>query len=209
MMVNNSIDSEKKAEIYKKALDLFIEKGFTATPLSEIARVAQMSKANLYYYCPNKEHLLYEIHLNHLRENFIPLLDKTEQIADPLERLQFLLRNFSLQCTTTKAAPVLVGELRSLSKAHQNEILTIWRRGYGLIRSAIEELQASKKGKEARSSFLAFLGTGMVFWTLHWWDYSRRDNADELADLVAEVFFNGILSADNKVTSKRKNRRPV
>ena len=203
-MQNKSNNSERRAEICKKAMDLFIEKGFAATPLSEIARVSQMSKANLYYYYPNKEQLLYEIHLNHLRENFIPLLDKTEQIAVPLERLRFFLRNFTLQCTTTKSAPVLVGELRSLSRAHQNEILTIWRRGYDMIRGAIKELQTSRKAKEARLSFLTFLGAGMVFWTLHWWDYSRRDNADELADLVTEVFLNGMLSADSKTNSKRK-----
>jgi AcrR family transcriptional regulator len=47
-------DLDRKSEIYRKALDLFIKKGFDATPMSAIARVLGMSKANLYYYCPDK-----------------------------------------------------------------------------------------------------------------------------------------------------------
>lgn len=41
---------DRKFEIYQKALDLFIKKGYDATPMSMIAKVLGMSKANLYYY---------------------------------------------------------------------------------------------------------------------------------------------------------------
>ena len=191
--VERNTDADRKSEIYRKALDLFIKKGFDATPMSAIARALGMSKANLYYYCPDKETLLYEIHLNDLRERFIPMLDKAIQIPDPQDRITFFLKSFALMCTSSQAAPVLVHEIRSLSRSHQNEILAIWRRGYELMYEAIKELQTSGKAKRFRESFSAFLGVSMAFWTLSWWDYSRQANADELAEVLVEIFFNGLL----------------
>jgi AcrR family transcriptional regulator len=186
-------DLGRKAEIYQKALDLFIKKGFNATPMSEVARVSGISKANLYYYCPDKETLLYEIHMNDLREHFIPILDKAEQLPDPRDRISFFLKSFALMCTSSPASSVLVHEIRSLSKNHQNEILAIWRRAYELNRGAIKDLQVSGKAKKFRESFSAFLGVGMAFWSIYWWDYSRQANAEEMAETLVDIFFNGLL----------------
>jgi AcrR family transcriptional regulator len=64
---------ESKAEIYRKALDLFVGKGYDGTSMSMIAKILGMSKANLYYYCFDKEDLLYRIHLHDLQDKFIPI----------------------------------------------------------------------------------------------------------------------------------------
>jgi AcrR family transcriptional regulator len=64
---------ESKAEIYRKALDLFVGKRYDGTFMSMVAKILGMSKANLYYYCFDIEDLLYRVHLHALQENFIPM----------------------------------------------------------------------------------------------------------------------------------------
>lgn len=188
----------RQSEIYRKALDLFVKKGYDATSMSMIAKVLGMSKANLYYYCSSKENLLYQIHLDDLQRRFIPILDKAEKVPDPIDRIAFFLQQFTLMCTSSPASRVLVHEIRSLKKGHQNEIKSIWRRGYECVRGAIGELQQSGKARKFRDSFLSFLGTGMVFWIVYWWDYNRQANAKELSDVLVQIFLRGLLYSANE-----------
>ena len=183
----------RKLEIYQKALDLFSRNGYDATSMSMVADVLGMSKANLYYYCSSKENLLYQIHLDDLQRNFIPILDEAERLPDPKDRLAFFLRNVALMCTSSRAPRLMVQEFRSLSRRHRREIRAVWRRAYGLLRSAVRELQQEGRGRKFRESFLTFLGSGMAFWPLYWWDYGRQTNAEEFAEAVVDIFYNGFL----------------
>ena len=187
----NNID--RKSEIYRKALDLFVAKGYEATSLAMIAKSLGMSKANLYYYFPSKEGLLYEIHLDDLQRRFIPIIEEAENISDPKDRLVFFFRKFTLMCTSSPASRVLIHEIHCLKRSHYNEITAIWRRAYKLIHSAIKELQQSGKAYKFRESFLTFLGAGMVFWIVYWFDYNRQSNAEELADTLIQIFMHGLL----------------
>jgi AcrR family transcriptional regulator len=188
---NNTIN--RQAEILQKALDLFVRKGYDATSMSIIAKALNMSKPNLYYYYSSKEELLYQIHLDDLQKHFVPILDEVEKIPDPKDRIAHFLRRFALMCTASPASRVLVHELRSLSKSHQRQISAVWRRAYGLFHDAIKELQQSGRAREGRESFLTFLGTGMALWIVYWFDYSQQNHSEELADLLPQVFLNGLL----------------
>ncbi len=183
----------RQAEIYQKALDLFVKKGYDATSMSMIAKALNMSKPNLYYYCSSKEELLYQIHLDDLQKRFVPILDEAEKIPDPKDRIAHFLRRFTLMCTASPASRVLVHELRSLRKSHQRQISAVWRRAYEIFRGAIKELQQSGRAREGRESFLAFLGTGMALWIVYWFDYSEQNRSEELADLLTQVFLKGLL----------------
>ena len=191
--VKKDQDPNRLSKIYQKALDLFVKKGYDATSMSMIAKVLGMSKANLYYYCSSKENLLYHVHMDDLQKRFIPILDEAEKLSDPKERLVLFLRKFTLMCTSSPASRVLVHEVRSLNKKHQNEVLSIWRRGYEIIRRAIQELQRTGGAQKYRESFLAFIGAGMVFWIVYWFDYSRQANAEELAETLVQTFLYGLL----------------
>ena len=192
-MVKREQNSERLSEIYRKAADVFVEKGYHATPMSLIAKILGMSNANLYYYCYSKENLLYEIHLDYLKRHFIPILEEVEHLPDPEERIALFLRKFTLLTTSNRIARLLVHELPSLSKSHQNEIKLIWRMAYELIRDAIEELQLAGRASKFRGSFLTFLGVSMPFWTIYWFDYSRQVNSEELAETIVQTFLHGLV----------------
>src|SRR3989339_2044820 len=87
---------DRQSEIYRKALDLLIQKGYASTSMSMIADALGMSKANLYHYCSSKEDLLYRIHLDHLTRNYVPFLEEAEHLPDPIDRIGFFLRKLTL-----------------------------------------------------------------------------------------------------------------
>jgi AcrR family transcriptional regulator len=68
-------------ELLAAALDLFVEKGFAATRLDDVAARAGVSKGTLYLYFTNKEELFKAV----VRENVVPVLGEAEGIIDAFE----------------------------------------------------------------------------------------------------------------------------
>ncbi|GAA4024015.1 TetR/AcrR family transcriptional regulator [Actimicrobium antarcticum] len=65
-------------ELLDAALDLFVERGFAATRLDDVAKQAGVSKGTLYLYYSSKEDLFKAV----VRENIIPLLGEAELIVN-------------------------------------------------------------------------------------------------------------------------------
>jgi AcrR family transcriptional regulator len=63
-------------ELLAAALDLFVERGYAATRLDDVAARAGVSKGTLYLYFTNKEELFKAV----VRENMVPALDEAESI---------------------------------------------------------------------------------------------------------------------------------
>jgi AcrR family transcriptional regulator len=68
-------------ELLAAALDLFVERGFAATRLDDVAARAGVSKGTLYLYFANKEELFKAV----VREHMGPILGEAEGIVDHYE----------------------------------------------------------------------------------------------------------------------------
>jgi len=68
-------------ELLSAALDLFVERGYAATRLDDVAARAGVSKGTLYLYFTNKEELFKAV----VRENMVPVLGEAEGIIDAHE----------------------------------------------------------------------------------------------------------------------------
>lgn len=67
----------RPAELMAAALDLFVERGFAATRLDDVASRAGVSKGTLYLYYASKEELFKAV----VRENVVPLIDEYRRDA--------------------------------------------------------------------------------------------------------------------------------
>ncbi|HZW14060.1 MAG TPA: TetR/AcrR family transcriptional regulator [Noviherbaspirillum sp.] len=65
-------------ELLAAALDLFVERGYAATRLDDVAARAGVSKGTLYLYFTNKEELFKAV----VRENMVPVLGEAEGIVE-------------------------------------------------------------------------------------------------------------------------------
>lgn len=68
-------------ELLAAALDLFVERGYAATRLEDVAARAGVSKGTLYLYFTNKEELFKAV----VRENVVPVLGEAEGIVETYE----------------------------------------------------------------------------------------------------------------------------
>lgn len=67
----------RPGEIVQAALELFVNKGFSATRMEEIARAAGVTKGTLYLYFPSKEELFQAV----VHENVLPRLEMGERLV--------------------------------------------------------------------------------------------------------------------------------
>jgi AcrR family transcriptional regulator len=81
----------RPAELLAAALDLFVERGYAATRLDDIASRAGVSKGTLYLYFANKEELFKAL----VRENIVSLLEAfREQVERSEDDASTLIRTF-------------------------------------------------------------------------------------------------------------------
>ncbi|MFT3730390.1 MAG: TetR/AcrR family transcriptional regulator [Hyphomicrobium sp.] len=101
-------DPAKRRQILEGAGRIFSELGFDATSMSDVARTAQVSKATLYVYFQDKEHLFTAICAEQRDRKVaekIALLDINLPIADVLMR-------FGAEMMTTMSQPFVVSAHR-------------------------------------------------------------------------------------------------
>jgi AcrR family transcriptional regulator len=68
-------------ELLAAALDTFVERGFTAARLDDVAARAGVSKGTLYLYFANKEELFKAV----VRENVLPIIGEAEEMVGNFE----------------------------------------------------------------------------------------------------------------------------
>ena len=182
-----------RERIYEKAKALFTDRGYDVTPMSLVAKEVGLTKAGLYYYICGKEHLLFLIHEYYLKKDFIPIVEKAERISDPEDRLTYFIESYTRLLARDPAPRVLIHEANRLAPEHYRIIRQIWKRGFDVIRDGISDLAISGKGKKLNKTFAAFAAIGMCSWVFYWFDYFRRESAEELSKNFAEIFLKGIL----------------
>lgn len=107
----------RPAELLQAALALFVEKGFSATRLEDVALRAEVSKGTLYLYFESKEALFKAV----IQEGIVPVIAENEAIVashtgSTVELLERLLANWwgKIGCTDYAGIPkLMVAEARN------------------------------------------------------------------------------------------------
>lgn len=188
---------DRLQEIFSKALELFIERGYDNTPMSLVARELGLSKAGMYHYFDSKEHLLFLIHMDSIENYLLPQLAKAEAEPDPEKRLVEFMRDYVDVLTRDRSVEVLVHESKRLAPEHYQEIQKAWRRVAHVVSGAIQEMQEQGKAlSDLNPTFAAFACIGMCVWSPYWFDRSRPESLEELSDTLTGIFTRGIRAAD-------------
>src|SRR5437762_9538872 len=81
----------RRIEICRTAAQIFRQRGFDATSVSDIAQALGLTKAGLYHYFESKEALLFEIMTFGLDRVRDEVIEPVRAIRDPEERLRQLI----------------------------------------------------------------------------------------------------------------------
>jgi AcrR family transcriptional regulator len=95
-------------ELLEAAIDLFVERGYAATRLEDVARRAGVSKGTLYLYYENKEELFKEV----VRSSIVPVIGEAEvSIAEfeghSADLLRHLIHSWWRRLGATKASGII------------------------------------------------------------------------------------------------------
>jgi AcrR family transcriptional regulator len=137
----------RPSELLEAALGLFVERGFAATRLEDVATRAGVSKGTLYLYFENKDALFKAV----IEEGIVPVIVENEAIAanhsgcsfDLLERL---LENWWTKIGRTAFAGIpklMVAEARNFPELASYYYEKVISRGRALVGSALKRGMAS------------------------------------------------------------------
>ena len=131
---------ERPAELLAAALELFVERGYAATRLDDVAARAGVSKGTLYLYFENKEELFKAV----VRENIVARISQTRELARQFdgpreELLRLLVQRWWQQYGQTPAAGLskLImaesGNFPQIARFFVEEVIEPWHRLYGAV----------------------------------------------------------------------------
>ena len=160
----------RPSELLAAALDLFVEKGFAATRLEDVAARASVSKGTLYLYYENKEALFKAV----IREGIIPVIAEGEAIAAKhvgcsFELLDKLLDNWWSRIGQTAYAGIpklIVAEARNFPEVAAFYYENVISRGRALVGFALKRGMASGefRTRAGFSNRLRHRPTGAIGW---------------------------------------------
>lgn len=138
---------DRPNELTSAALDLFVEKGFSATRLDDVAARAGVSKGTLYLYFDSKEALFKAV----IEEGLVPALTAAEQRVagyngSAIDLLRDLLLGWWQEIGGTRLAGVhklIISESRNFPEVAQYYHDNVLVRGRALLRSALQRGIAS------------------------------------------------------------------
>lgn len=177
-------DAKQKA-VVSTAAELFAQRGYHATSVSDLVRATGLASGGLYHYIGSKEQLLFRV----FDELMDPLLEQAEEIrrmnADPETRLRALLRTWMVH--VERHLPhmrVLQQEWHFVSgRPDWERVLAARRRFEEILAEVLEAARAAGLVQDGHDPQLVQLAVlGMVNYTPQWFDPRGRLSAEQVAD---------------------------
>jgi AcrR family transcriptional regulator len=192
----------RPAELMAAALDLFVERGFAATRLDDVAARAGVSKGTLYLYFSSKEELFKAV----IRSGIVPLIERGERLqeehtgtaADLLREIVFSWWE-SVGNTTLGGIPKLMfSECRNfpeIGKFYYDEVIS---RGHRLMQSVLETGMKSGEFRSMDANYaMRLVLAPMVFLLLwrHSFDFcdSKHIDPDRYLEQHLDMITNGLV----------------
>ena len=181
--------------ILARAAALFAQQGYTATSMNQVAAACELSKAALYHYVRDKHALLALVAQGHVKR-LESVVD--EVLAEPLppeERLRELIVRFVREYANAQNEHrVLTEDVRFLDEPQRQAVLDVERRVVNSFAETVAAVRPGLKTAELHKP-LTMLLFGMINWMFTWLkpaDEGQRLTHEEMAPMVAELFFGGL-----------------
>ncbi len=191
----------------RTAAQLFRDRGFDATSVSDVARALGLTKAGLYHHFESKEALLFEIMMFGLDKVRDEVVIPVRAIRDPAERLkQLIIRHARIATRGQGAIAHLGDEIRALPPGTRKRIEQRQRVYVDLVRDTLRELESSGRLKDIDPTVATFSLIGMILWLPRWYRQNGRLSQQEVADAIATLALRGLIGGRPGVQRARKLR---
>ncbi len=185
---------EKQRVILDHAAQVFADQGMEKASMSQIASVAQVSKALLYHYYPSKDALIFAIIITHLEGLDAAIEEADDPSLPPRLRLRKLvgtvLENYRGADNQHK---VQLNATAALSDDQKAEITALERRIVRRFSTVLDQLNPALNDKDRPLLMPVTMSLfGMMNWVYMWFRDGGRISREDYADVATTLILEGI-----------------
>jgi AcrR family transcriptional regulator len=181
-------------KVLAAAVQLFAEYGYHAATMREIARIAGIKAASIYYHYTNKQALLVEImetHMRQLNANLKHIVNKQDTIQ---QRLFEAISNHIRLHTTYKSEFFIIDtEIRALEVENRDKILALRDQYENLFQKLLQE--GIEKGvlRQTDVKVSSYAIIAMCTEVAQWFRPSGRLSVQQVIEIYSEMVTKGLL----------------
>ena len=183
-----------KDAIRVAAVQLFSEYGYHAAPLRDIARIAGIQAASIYYHYANKEALLVEI-----METYMLLLNNNlehilREEAQPLPCLYKAIESHIRLHTTYKSEFFIIDtEIRALEGENRSHILSLRDHYEALLQEILRDGMAQGVFRQSDVKVASYAIIAMCTEVATWFRPDGRLSVQQVIDMYSQMITQGLL----------------
>jgi TetR/AcrR family transcriptional regulator, cholesterol catabolism regulator len=183
---------KKRDKIIQTTIHLLLKKG-SLTSTTDICAAAKITRPTLYHYFGSKRNLLFAVHMETIERDLKPFIAEATSIDDPLSRLMYMVRSYVKNICLHPELRVIIHDTLTTRDKYFREVKGEWKKHYTLLRDTIKELKSTGVIRtNVKPSLAALLVLGMITWVTYWFDYSRKEDIDEVTDAALQQVLNGL-----------------
>ena len=176
------------------AVQLFAEYGYHAAPLRNIARMAGIQAASIYYHYANKEALLVEIMETHMQQLNANLERILREQSDPQKRLYDAIANHIHLHTSYKAELFIIDtEIRALEGDNRSYILSLRDRYEFLLQELLHDGMERGVFRQSDVKVSSYAIIAMCTEVANWFRPNGRLSVQQVVDLYTQMITQGLL----------------
>ncbi|WP_049746755.1 TetR/AcrR family transcriptional regulator [Mycolicibacterium goodii] len=181
--------SIRRAEILSAATRLFLEKGYDATSLQDIADAVGLLKGSLFYYISGKEDLLYAVLQGMLSSSQADIVELSALDLDPLVKVRRIAEaHVRYVLANRDQATIFFRDFRSLSKDRGKEIAAerdSYAKRFTAVLSEAQQDGAICPDIDIRLASGSLLG--MLNMVHEWYPHADERHVDRLASEIGDL----------------------
>lgn len=195
-----------REKIRAAAVQLFAELGYHAAPLRDIASLAGIQAASIYYHYPSKQALLVEIMDTHMRQLNTNLERILAQQISVSEKLYQTIANHIRLHTTYKAEFFIIDtEIRALDEEGRQQILVLRDEYEHLLQRLLQEGMDEGVLRFSDVKVTSYAVIAMCTEVASWFRSPGRLTVQQVIDIYSQIISEGLMlkSAEKQEESAR------
>jgi len=185
-----------REKILHSAVQLFAEYGYHAAPLRDIARIAGIQAASIYYHYASKQALLIEImetHMQRLNANLERILREHD---DPQRCLRAAIANHIRLHTSYKAEFFIIDtEIRALEGENRTRIISLRDRYESLLQELLRDGMERGVFRQSDVKVTSYAIIAMCTEVATWFRPNGRLSVQQVIDIYTQMITQGLLIA--------------
>lgn len=182
----------RRAEILKKASEMFGRKGFHGAGMREIARALGLAPGALYYYFPSKDDLLAACQMLALEKLLASGREVAAADAPPAEKIRRLVAGHLEHVLRTLGGGLAHVEFGGLPPDRLAEVVEKRDEYERIVRGLIAEGVRAGAFRKVDVKLAALALLGALNWAVVWWRPDGEWTVEAVAASVADLILGGL-----------------